>query len=276
MALFDAHTHPQFPAYDHDRTDVMERSRAARVKMIAVGTAMSTSQAAIQLAESYPDCVWAAVGVHPSHCTIERYHDVNELRVPENETLNAEQLRELATHPKVVAIGECGLDAYRFKQRANGIEQIERQKKGFIAQMEIAHAVKKPLMIHCREAFGDLINILTENRSMLLPGRPGVIHFMSGSKDDAKQLADLGFSFTFGGVLTFTRDYDELVQMIPVDRLFSETDAPYVAPVPYRGRRNEPAYVTEVVRRLAELKGLSEEAMEIQIQENALRVFGIP
>lgn len=275
MAFFDAHTHPQFPAYDDARDEVMKRARRADVKMIAVGTTLGTSRAAIELAEAYPDFVWASAGIHPSHYNVVRYHDANESRVPEANEFNAEQLHELAKHPKVVAIGECGLDAYRIGQMANSESHIERQKEGFLAHIEIAHAVKKPLMIHCREAFRELIDTLTANRSLLVSGNPGVVHFMSGSKDDAKQLLDLGFSFTFGGVITFTRDYDELVEMIPADRIVSETDAPYVAPVPYRGKRNEPAYVVETVKRLAELKRIDAEDMKNRIFENASRVFGI-
>jgi len=137
----------------------------------------------------------------------------------------------------------------------------------------LAHEVGKPLMIHCRAAFPDLIEMLAARRAQLLP-EAGVIHFFTGTPEDAASLLDLGFSFTFGGVVTFTRDYDEVVRLLPLGRILSETDAPYVAPEPYRGKRNEPLYVLEVVKKLASLKGVSTEAMKESIWQTAGRVFG--
>ncbi len=116
---------------------------------------------------------------------------------------------------------------------------------------------------------------LKANSSKLKASPSGVIHFFTGTPDDAKKLLDLGFSFTFGGVITFARNYDEAIKMIPLDRILSETDAPYVSPVPYRGKRNEPAYVIEVVKKLAELKNVSVEEMKNQIWENARRIFNL-
>jgi TatD DNase family protein len=129
-------------------------------------------------------------------------------------------------------------------------------------------------MIHCRNAFGDLIQLLKDNAS-LINGIPGVIHFFTGTIDDAKVLLDLGFAFTFGGVVTFARNYDEAIKLIPADKILSETDAPYVSPAPYRGKRNEPAYVSEVVKKLAELKGIATEEMKVRIWENAQRIFKV-
>src|SRR5207245_2155338 len=122
----------------------------------------------------------------------------------------------------------------------------------------------KPLMIHCRSAFPDLIDVLN-SKFHILNSIPGVIHFFTGTPDDACKLLDLGFAFTFGGVVTFARDYDEAIKLIPLDHILSETDAPYVAPMPYRGKRNEPAYVVETVKKLAEIKGVSTEEMTEQI-----------
>ena len=136
--------------------------------------------------------------------------------------------KELALDPRVVAIGECGLDYFRIKNNELGIKG--KQKWAFEEQIRLASDVQKPLMIHCRNAFGDLIEILTHNSKLLIPGRSGVIHFFSGTKDEAKKLADMGFYFTFGGVITFVRDYDEVIRFIPADRILSETDAPYVTP----------------------------------------------
>ncbi len=248
----------------------MQRAELAGVKMIAVGTQVSTSRAAIQFAEAYKGSVWAAVGFHPAHLSFNWHHDLNEQTESHPERFDINALRELAEHPEVVAIGECGLDYFRLGPDDD--ETRNRQKDAFVAQIDLAYELKKPLMIHCRAAFPDLIAMLRANSAKL---RPGVIHFFTGTTEDAKQLLELGFSFTFGGVITFARDYDAAIQTIPIDRLLSETDAPYVSPAPYRGKRNEPAYVVETVKKLAELKGIWPEKMAEHIFENAKRIFGI-
>ncbi|HUX35734.1 MAG TPA: TatD family hydrolase, partial [Candidatus Paceibacterota bacterium] len=171
------------------------------------------------------------------------------------------------------------LDYYRLETRDREQETIvrDKQKEILIRQIELAHDVKKPLMIHCREAFDDLIKILS-SKSQVLNFTPGVIHFFSGTTEDAKKLLELGFSFTFGGVVTFLPKagkpaYDDIVKYIPLDRILSETDAPYVAPMPYRGKRNEPLYVIEVVKKLAEIKKVPVEEMAEKTFENAERIF---
>jgi TatD DNase family protein len=288
MNFFDAHTHVQFAAYDADRKEVIERSRKAGVGIVNVGTQYDTSRRAIELAEQY-EGLYAAIGLHPVH-TSKSYHDTDELGGGEaakgftsrGEIFDKEHYRELAAHPKTVAIGECGLDYFRFSETEDRATQIKKQQDAFLAQIELAHEVGKPLMIHCRNAFSDLIDILRASRSMLHDA-PGIIHFFTGTNDDAKALLGLGFSFTFGGVITFpprkgkeSGDYDEIVKMIPLDRLLSETDAPYVSPAKYRGKRNEPAYVVEVVKKLAELKRVSAEDMTRQVLKNAKNVFSLP
>lgn len=183
------------------------------------------------------------------------------------EEFDYEYYKSLASYPKVVAIGECGLDYYRL-----GPETREKQKSTFLRQIELAHEVEKPLMIHCRQAFGDLIGILQATTYKL---QPSIVHFFSGTKDDARKLLDMGFSFSFGGVITFARDYDEAVKYIPLDRILLETDAPYVAPVPYRGKRNEPAYVVEVAKKLAKLKIISLEEAADKTTARAREIFKI-
>ena len=142
--------------------------------------------------------------------------------------------------PKVVAIGECGLDYYRTEDREQRTK--DKQKEVFVRHIELACEVGKPLMIHCRDAYDHLVEILN-SKSEILNDPPGIIHFFAGTKEDAKKLLDLGFLFTFGGVITFARDYGEIICFIPMGRILSETDAPYVTPAPYRGKRNEPLYV---------------------------------
>lgn len=266
--FFDAHTHIHFPAYDADREEVFARAKSAGVKMITVGTQFSTSLAAVEFAKAHKGDAWATVGFHPAHFSVNWYHDKNEQAGAEHEKLDVGMLRELAREPEVVAIGECGLDYFRVKDD----ESKKRQKEGFLKQLELAAESKKPLMVHCRSAFGDLIDTLVNCQRSNVKC-PGVVHFFTGTKDDAEKLLDLGFAFTFGGVITFSRDYDEIIKMIPLDRILSETDAPYVAPAPYRGKRNEPAYVVEVVKKLAEIKGVTLEKMAEQTWENAKSVF---
>ncbi len=274
---FDAHTHVHFAAYATDYRDVIKRALAANVGMINVGTQKDTSARGIEVAHEFEnDPVYATVGLHPIH-TEASYHDAKELGDSEEakgftsrgEAFDFNLYKTLASDPKVVGIGECGLDYYRLSE-----ETKKKQAEVFIGQIEVAQAVGKPLMIHCRNAFDDLIVILKEHRAKLKDSA-GVIHFYTGTPDQTKELLDLGFGFTFGGVVTFARDYDASIAIIPPDRILSETDAPYVTPVPYRGKRNEPAYVIEVVRKLASLKGLSPEEMEGQIWANAKRIFGI-
>lgn len=287
----DCHTHVQFHAFKDDYREVIARALQAGVWLINVGTQADTSRRAIELAKEYPEGVYATVGLHPIH-TSKSFHDAQELGEPDlpaealakegakgfvsrGEEFDPARYKELAVDPKVVAIGECGLDYYRVEQMADSKGQMAKQKEAFIKQIELAKEVGKPLMIHCRAAFPDLIEILKANSSKLKAGIPGVVHFFTGTADNAKDLLKMGFAFTFGGALTFARNYDETVKMLPMDAILSETDAPYVAPVPHRGKRNEPVYVIEVVKKLAELKGVSTEEMADAVFKNAKRVFGV-
>ncbi len=285
--FLDAHTHVQFSGYAADRGAVIQRALDAGVQtMIVIGTQKDTSRAAVALAEQYPDNVRAAIGLHPIH-TSRSFHDAQELGggdaaqafASRGESFDMDYYRALARDPRTVAIGECGLDYFHFNDDEPREVQIARQKDAFLLQIDLSKEVRKPLMIHCRDAFADLIEFIRPHARDLAPG---VVHFFTGTADDARRLLDMGFSFTFGGVITFPPrkgraqgDYDEVIKLIPIDRIMSETDAPYVAPAPFRGKRNEPAYVVHVVTRLAELKGVSTDEMKAQIEENAQRIFGI-
>jgi TatD DNase family protein len=290
FSFLDAHTHVQFAAYDIDRDEVISRAQKSGVRFINVGTQRDTSRNAVMMAEKYSEGVYAAIGLHPIH-TGKAFHDADELGggdaakefVSRGEIFDHDYYYELGKNSKTVAIGECGLDYYR-RDKEQEISDKEKttQKNVFLEQIELAHEVKKPLMIHCRDAFTDLIALLNDRPEIRGSSNPGVIHFFSGTPDDAKKLLELGFSFTFGGVITFpprkgkaVGDYDETVKMIPLERILSETDAPYCTPVPYRDKRNEPAYVIHVVKRLAELKNISTEEMAETIARNAKRIFGI-
>jgi TatD DNase family protein len=284
--FFDAHTHVQFSGYDADRDAVIRRALDAGVWMINVGTQKDTSRAAVELAKAYPEGLYAAVGLHPIH-TGKSYHDADELGggdaakafTSRGEEFDMDRYRELARDPKTVAIGECGLDYFHFNEDEPREAQIEKQKAAFLSQIDLSIETGKPLMVHCRNAFPDLIEFLKPHADELVPG---IIHFFTGTPDDAHRLLDMGFSFTFGGAVTFPPrkgmlrgEYDEAVRLIPAENILSETDAPYVAPMPYRGKRNEPAYVVHTVARLAELKNVSPEEMQAQIRANAKRIFKI-
>lgn len=271
----DTHTHAQFAAFDADREEVMERARKAGVWMVNAGSQADTSRAAVELAERSGEGVYAAVGLHPVH--VERsYHDTHELGDGEaahaftsrGEAFDPIYYETLARHPKVVAIGECGLDHYRL-----GSETRERQEKVFRAQIALARKVGKPLVIHCREAYDDLLVIL---RGEFETGPlPIVSHFFAGTPEHAKALLELGAFFSFGGVATFARQYDESIRLIGLDHMFLETDAPYVTPAPYRGKRNEPSYVPYVAEALAGVLGASETEVARRTTRNARDLFGI-
>mgnify|MGYP001603794786 CR=1 FL=1 len=295
--LIDTHCHIHFPPYDNDRAEVLERMKAKNIWGITIGTGLKNSAAGLRFAEA-TNGVWATVGLHPEHVTSD-YHDENEGEKSEKFATQEQLVEIAASSPKCVAIGETGLDYYRLrsmkvatkyeivrkyekektdlrsteKYESTDEESIKKiQKEVFIEHIELAKEVGKPLMIHCRSAFADLIEILkTENKKLV--ANPGVIHFFSGTIEDARALLALGFSFSFGGVLTFTHDYDEVVRFIPLDRLLLETDAPFVAPTPYRGRRNEPAYIIETAKRVAELKNVLFEHICAQTTTNAREVF---
>ncbi|MDR3570819.1 MAG: TatD family hydrolase [Candidatus Pacebacteria bacterium] len=269
MKYFDAHTHVNFVAYKDDTEATMKRAGDAGVGMNIVGTQFDTSKAAVELAQSHEN-VWATIGLHPIH-TAKSYHDEKELGeggkefTSRGERFDASAYKELGSDPKVIAIGECGLDYYRADQSTKNV-QIEN----FVAQIEVANDLNKPLMLHIRSAYEDALEVLKAHAVVR-----GDVHFFAGDWSIARKFLDLGFTLSFTGVVTFTHDYDEVVKNAPLDMILSETDAPYITPVPHRGQRNEPAYVAYVVKKIAEIRGDAEERVGAQLLENARRVFGI-
>ncbi len=272
--IIDSHTHVHFPVYDADRDAVIKRAKNVGVKMISVGTQAASSEAAVTLARKYPGDIWATAGFHPNHFASAWYHDKKEQEKTEREEFDAKRLRKIAENPEVVAIGEFGLDYYRLVGEK---KEKEDQQEAFGVQVEIAKDLKKALMMHCRpskgtdDAYLDAIHLLSTYDS--LPDK--IFHFYAGSLEVTKKLVDFGAHFTFGGVITFSRDYDEAIKYIPLDRILLETDAPYVAPEPYRGRRNEPSYIVETAKKLGEIKGIDLEKVAEQTTKSALQVFKI-
>lgn len=269
MKYFDAHTHVNFVAYDADREATIMRAKDAGVGMNVVGTQLDTSKAAVALAEKY-DNVYATIGLHPVHTT-KSYHDVKELGEGGKEFTSRGEVFDMAAYealgknPRVIAVGECGLDYYRAEESTKSV-----QKDAFIQQIELANTLGKPLMLHIRNAYDDALEVLKAHAKV-----KGDVHFFAGDWATAKKFLDFGFTLSFTGVITFTHDYDEVIKNTPLDMLLSETDAPYVTPAPYRGKRNEPAYVELVVRKIAEIRGEDFEKVSGQIMANAKRVFGV-
>ena len=238
MSLIDSHCHLDSPEFDADRDAVIERAFEAGVEhMLAIGTGSGPPdlEAGVRLADKYP-AFYATVGVHP--------HDAAKATPSD-----LERLAGLLQHPKVIATGEIGLDYhYDFSPR-------EVQLKVFIEQMAIAAAAKKPIVIHTREAWDDTLALIEQYWKP--HGLPGIMHCFSGGPAEAERALDLGFYLSFGGILTFPKalDVQAAAKLAPRDRILIETDAPYLAPVPRRGKRNEPALMVHTARKLAELRG---------------------
>jgi TatD DNase family protein len=250
--FIDIHAHVNFEAYDSDREATMKRALDENVWMINVGTDIETSKSAVELADKYEKGVYAIVGQHPND---------------NGEDFDATGYHELLKNEKVVAIGECGLDYFR-----SGPESVARQKEIFINQIELANEVGKPLMLHIRgeNAYKDVYEILKAHSKVA-----GDIHFFAGDWNEAKSFLDLGFTLSLTGVITFARNYDEVIKKAPLEMLLSETDCPFVTPEPYRGKRNEPLYVKEVVKKIAEIRNADLSQVKRQLVENAKRVFKI-
>ena len=249
--LYDTHAHLDDSAFDTDRRTVIKKIRESGIGRVNnIGADMESSRASIALAEEY-DFIYATVGVHP-HGT----HDMTQADIDE--------LREMANHPKVVAIGEIGLD-YHYDDT-----DPVAQKKWFKAQLELAKEVNLPVVIHDRDSKGECIELLREANI-----HSGVVHCFSGSAETAKILLNMGFHISFTGVLTFknARRAIEALQVIPMDKLFIETDCPYMAPEPHRGTRNDSSLVIHVAEKVAEIKKLPLEEVIRITTENALSFF---
>lgn len=257
MKYIDIHSHLNLPDYGADLGEVIERLRATDTGTIVVGTDFENSKLAVELAEKY-DVIWACVGIHPVDDPAK--------------TFEVEKFTELVVHPKVVAIGECGIDFFH----ADKAEDFERQKSLFLAQVDFALRYNKPVMIHSRAGYPELLEILEPLKKLHGEKLRGDIHFFAGTLEEAQRFWNIGFTTSFTGVITFARNYDDVIKAAPLDMLMSETDAPFVAPVPYRGKRNEPSYVQEVVKKIAEIRGEELETVEKALIQNAERVFKFP
>ena len=256
MDLIDSHAHIDFPQFADDRDAMLERARAAGVStLLAIGTGPGPEKldAALPFAEQH-DWIYTSVGIHP--------HEAKEVT-----QVHLEELERLANHPKVIAWGEIGLD-YFYDHSPRDV-----QAKVFSAQMDLARAAKLPIIIHCRDAWSDCLDQI--EREWKPAGLGGILHCFSSTLDDAKRGIDMGFLISFAGNSTYPKAQNlrDVAKALPLENLLIETDAPYLAPQPYRGKRNEPAYVAEVARILASVRDLPPDEMARVTAENFRRFF---
>jgi len=258
MTLFDTHAHLDFPDFAADLDEVIERAMQAGIeRIVTIGTDLASSRRSVELAERFP-CVRAAVGWHPSHVA-EAPPDIRA------------ELRELALHPRVAAIGETGLDFSRLPGGAEGEALRLRQRRLFDQQLEIAAASELNVVVHQREAFEDVMSVMA-----LCAGRVrGVFHCFVDSAEKMQSVLEIGGLVSFTGIATFKNGQNvrDTIAATPVDRLMLETDCPYLAPVPHRGKRCEPAHVADTARVAAKALGCSEEALAAATSATARAFF---
>ena len=267
--LVDSHTHLEMPQFDADRDAMLARARAAGVETVVAigsGTGLGSLDCAIQLANrerTDEPRIYATVGIHPHEARLVTDTDFEELST-------------LASNPKVIAWGEIGLD-YFYDHSPR-----EVQRSVFLKQLELARAARLPVVIHCRpsadsqNAWDECLVILAERWAS--SGLGGILHCFTGLMENARQALDLGFMISFAGNVTFPKAQNirGAARELPLDRVFIETDSPFLAPAPHRGKRNEPAFVREVARQIGELRGISAEEVAFQTAHNFYRFFDLP
>lgn len=253
--LVDTHTHLYIEAFDEDRAETIARAREAAVERFFLPAIDSSyTSRMIELQSEYPDDIYLMSGLHPTHVD-ERWEE--ELRHVE-EQLNT---------GRYIAVGEIGIDLYWDRSR------LKQQKHAFRRQIRWAVARRLPIVIHCRDAFDEIFEVLEEEKS---PGLRGIFHCFTGNLDQAHRAIGFGMKLGIGGVVTFKNGkIDTFLHEIPLEHIVLETDAPYLAPVPYRGKRNEPSYLSRVVERLSEIYGVPKDMIATKTTENAEAVFGV-
>lgn len=281
MRYIDTHAHLNLSAFADDSGGVALRCKEESVAVINIGTKQSTSARAVELAAQH-EHLYAIVGLHPIQ-TVPAAHDEDEIGeggqafVSKGEIFEADFYRSLAKQPKVVGIGECGFDYYH-----TGPDSYAVQEAAFIAQIQLANELNLPLMIHTRgpkpgessptgrSVYADVVAVLKQYAKV-----PGNVHFYAGSYVEAKQFFEIGFTISFTGVITFAKVYEEIVRSVPLDLIHGETDCPYVAPIPFRGKRCEPWMVKEVYKKIAAIRGEDEELVRTQLTSNAKKLYSL-
>ncbi|MDO8530182.1 MAG: TatD family hydrolase [bacterium] len=272
--IIDTHSHLQFNAFKGDAGEVVKKTLAENIWMINVGTKYETSKNAVELAEKYPEGVYAAIGLHPIYAAAEFVKtktdpDEGEFLIHEQD-FDKEKYKALAASKKVVAIGEVGLDYYYKPKTVAKLAQFkEKQKEVFIKQLDLAKELDLPLILHCRMAHDDVIEILKlRNESR------GVIHCFTGTWEQAQKYMEMGFYLGINGII-FKFNIDEVIKNAPLEKLVVETDCPYLTPKPEGDKRNEPVFIKHTIQRIAELKGISFDEVAQKTTENAKKLFKI-
>jgi TatD DNase family protein len=271
--IIDTHSHLQFNAYAGDRDEVIKRTRSANITCINVGTNYATSRAGVEFVQTYGKGFYAAIGLHPLYAAAEFMdikNDPNETEILEVEKkFDVKKYTALAKEKNVVAIGEIGLDYYYKPKIATNLAEFKKtQKQVFIQQLDLAKELHLPVILHCRMAHDDVIEIL---QSYALQG---VVHCFTGTLEQAQQYIALGFHLGMNGIM-FKFNIDEVIKTVPMENLLLETDCPYLTPPQENGKRNEPIFVQHAIQKIAELKGLTPQAVADATTRNAQKLFGI-
>lgn len=268
VKFIDIHAHLNFPQFDEDRQEVIARMKEEGIACINIGTNTKTSREILDLANQNEN-MWAIVGIHPTEASVD-----SDLAASISKIENLIEQDNKNEQKKIVGIGECGLDFFRLN---GGKEEYEKrvQRELFKAQISLAQKYDLPLMIHCRDAYDETLDILEQAQKRSPDSQLRVnFHFFAGDQKHFERILDLGFNISFTGVITFAQDYEKFVKAAPRDRIMSETDCPYVAPNPHRGERNEPTYVKHVAAKIIKIRG-ENEAFYNQLLQNAENFFKI-
>ncbi len=282
--LIDTHAHINFSAFKDDADEAIRRSLANDTWMILVGSEYKTSNRALKYANKYEKGVYATIGLHPIHL-----EDIEVKNNDENgnyefssraEDFDYDSYEQLAKFEKVVAIGEVGLDYYHLDPKKDIQAAKKKQQDVFAQQLLLARSLDLPVIIHCRQAHDDLVEILQEFRKKyndIIPAdRPwGVVHCFSGNEDLAWKYFNLGLLISFTGLITFSKQWDELIRKVPLSKIMIETDSPYMTPEPYRGQRNEPVLVQYVAQRIADIRSIKMEKVAEITTATARALFKI-
>lgn len=281
--FIDTHCHINLNAFREDGAVVLQRALDAGVAVVNVGTQIDTSRHAVELLDQFPENVYAAVGLHPTHTFMHQYHDEEEVSFKtRDEVFDYEAYKQLANNPRVVGIGECGLDYYRLPDDLDQEEVKQKQRTAFLEQIRLAVELDKALCIHCRpsagtmDAYEEIIELMMRTKQET-PSLKFEIHCYTGDLATAQKFVELGGYIGLNGIIVFdkTGRSEEIVKNIPLESVILETDAPYLTPPPYRGTRNEPAYVKYVAEKIAEWKGESLDKVAEVTTHNAKRLFKI-
>ena len=280
--LIDTHAHLQFHAFRNDRDEVTKRTLEEGISFIMPGTQIDTSRAGVELAEKLNDSrIYASIGLHPIHVNRDRVDEdeVGSLEkfTTRGEEFNKKDYEDLIKSDKVVAVGEIGLDYWRKpKTTARKKEFVNRQKDAFIAQLDLALEYQKPLILHCRVAHDDMLDILKNHPIVTKLQPPGVVHSYTGTTEQLKKFLDMGFYIGVNG-LVFTLPFvQDVVAQVPLERIVLETDAPYLLPPQVKNtEHNEPIFINYTAQKIAEIKGLTFKEVEAQTAKNAQTLFGV-